>query len=293
MSSFFTARHTHPHQQEDEDSSFKKRKRGQDDGDDSLSGPLSFLSTSHQHNNSSPTLATSPSSLWSDHQVDAPTLQETNQESETLNKLHHQTISRFRLKSTFPLPKRRHQNPATSNRDTSPRHCEACGKRTCFICIRNCEADRCRSRHSRRCAAIGKIDEERGGQQSNHHGCNTPVAWVRQQQQQGYQRVQGRSNSTYNKADARIGSSGEDGLHQGIRVCGQCCLEVGVEGTVWCTTCYEDDEEEDYEEERGNFDEEGVTILSRRNGKARGLDKRELHVESVEKVAGWLEGCDE
>ena len=48
-------------------------------------------------------------------------------------------------------------------------------------------------------------------------------------------------------------------------------MEVGVEGLVWCLTCYEDD-----------ADGEDREV---------GRKKKELHSERVGRVADWLEGC--
>ena len=208
------------------------------------SGRLSFLSTSHQPFTSSPTLATSPSSLFSEH-------------FEASKPENPQTVSRFRLKTTFPLPKRRlldpnpksnasppkmkrntsemssdstnvsschicHRRPTTVQDLPSFTDCEACGLRTCFVCIRACESPRC------------------------HQPC-----------------VDNELIST---------SSSFTRERRGKRVCGNCCTEVGVEGTVWCLVCYEDDE-----------DEERNPLKNR--------DKKELHDESVQKVSGWLQGC--
>ena len=52
----------------------------------------------------------------------------------------------------------------------------------------------------------------------------------------------------------------------GKRICSKCCVEVGSEGTVWCTTCYEDDTEP--ESNKGT--------------------KEQLQVESEGRVAEWL-----
>ena len=55
-------------------------------------------------------------------------------------------------------------------------------------------------------------------------------------------------------------------------VCGHCCIEVGVEGRVWCLVCYNEDEaeEKDY---------------------SQGKKKKESHLERVGRVADWLEEC--
>lgn len=55
------------------------------------------------------------------------------------------------------------------------------------------------------------------------------------------------------------------------KICGKCCVEVGVEGRVWCLICYEDDADGEDREA--------------------GKKKKELYSERVGRVADWLEGC--
>lgn len=58
---------------------------------------------------------------------------------------------------------------------------------------------------------------------------------------------------------------------KGRSVCRKCCVEVGVDGTVWCLVCYEDDaEEETY---------------------SMGPTKKEMQTERVHRVADWLQDC--
>lgn len=60
---------------------------------------------------------------------------------------------------------------------------------------------------------------------------------------------------------------------RGRNICGKCCVEVGVEGRVWCLVCYEDDaEEEDH---------------------SLGPTKKEMQSERVDRVADWLQDCGE
>lgn len=61
---------------------------------------------------------------------------------------------------------------------------------------------------------------------------------------------------------------------RGRNVCGKCCVEVGVEGRVWCLVCYGDDEDEADAE-----------------GRMQGRDKKELLSTRVEKVSDWLRSC--
>lgn len=58
---------------------------------------------------------------------------------------------------------------------------------------------------------------------------------------------------------------------KGKVVCRSCCIEVGVEGRVWCEACYADDTEM----ESFSF----------------GKNKKELQTENVGRIASWLEDC--
>ena len=72
-------------------------------------------------------------------------------------------------------------------------------------------------------------------------------------------------------------SNNSQGLLPGIEnitgknVCGKCSVEVGVDGRVWCSQCYEDDENPD-------------------NSRI-GPSKKELQVENVGRIAAWLDLC--
>lgn len=60
---------------------------------------------------------------------------------------------------------------------------------------------------------------------------------------------------------------------RGRNICGKCCIEVGVEGRVWCLVCYDDDAEEE--------------------GHSLGPTKKEMQSERVHKVADWLRDCED
>ena len=204
------------------------------------SGPLSSLAASYFYRASSPPAATPASSFQEHHEMKTPS--------------DAQTITHFRLKSTFPVSKRIHHTtpikpslarlqpsvPASPKSQTPNLHpchichrrpntvqdlpayadCEACGERTCYICMRTCEGPRCH---------LHRI----------HNDYVDPGEPV--------------------------------GERRCKKICGKCCVEVGVEGRVWCLVCYEDDADgEDREMER---------------------KKKELYSERVERVADWLEGC--
>lgn len=58
----------------------------------------------------------------------------------------------------------------------------------------------------------------------------------------------------------------------GKMVCGNCCVEVGAKGRIWCMTCY------------GDEADSGVYTPRK--------TKSEFQMESVSRVADWLSGCD-
>ena len=56
-------------------------------------------------------------------------------------------------------------------------------------------------------------------------------------------------------------------------VCSRCCIEVGVEGMIWCMVCYDDDADgQDHKQTK---------------------DKTELHHQREERVTNWLDCCGE
>jgi hypothetical protein len=55
------------------------------------------------------------------------------------------------------------------------------------------------------------------------------------------------------------------------RVCGKCCTEVGVDGRVWCLSCYEDDE---------NVEDHRI-----------GPTKKDLQTDNLGRIAAWLDRC--
>jgi hypothetical protein len=64
-------------------------------------------------------------------------------------------------------------------------------------------------------------------------------------------------------------------MQVGKRVCATCCVEVGVEGRVWCRTCYHN--HDDDAEERGQS-----TI---------GKTGKEMQTQRVGMIAAWLDSC--
>lgn len=51
--------------------------------------------------------------------------------------------------------------------------------------------------------------------------------------------------------------SRNSGTSRGKSVCSKCCIEVGTEGKVWCTVCYEDDADDGRQEEYSGDDDSG------------------------------------
>ena len=42
---------------------------------------------------------------------------------------------------------------------------------------------------------------------------------------------------------------------RGRNICGKCCVEVGVEGRVWCLVCFEDDADAEHDSQSSRKDE--------------------------------------
>lgn len=63
-----------------------------------------------------------------------------------------------------------------------------------------------------------------------------------------------------------------ESVTKGKSICGKCCVEVGVEGKVWCLVCFEDDAE-GHEYGGGESDDE--------------------EADETGRVEEWLDRCDE
>ena len=77
--------------------------------------------------------------------------------------------------------------------------------------------------------------------------------------------------------DAEIVTRSGSEIVSGKKMCASCCVEVGVEGRVWCRPCYYS--LDDDVQERGN-----QTIG--KTGKA-------MQTERVGMIAAWLNECEE
>ncbi len=84
-------------------------------------------------------------------------------------------------------------------------YCECCAKRTCYICIRECEG-----LGVTRCASMGGVDACR----SKGFGEERGEGWQRKV-------LEG---------------------HRG-RICSRCCVERGKDGEVWCLGCLKAEKE--------------------------------------------------
>jgi hypothetical protein len=89
-------------------------------------------------------------------------------------------------------------------------NCESCGKRTCYICIREC---------------LGVGD----GLYERINGVDYMV-----EENEGVTRSGPNESDAYN-VDSRWENRKPHG-HSG-RICSQCCIERGTDGEVWCLGC--------------------------------------------------------
>lgn len=59
-------------------------------------------------------------------------------------------------------------------------------------------------------------------------------------------------------------------------MCAACCVEVGVEGRVWCLPCYHNHDDD--------AEERGINAI--------GKNKKEVETERVGMIAAWLDQCE-
>lgn len=142
--------------------------------------------------------------------------------------------------------------------------CESCERRTCYICMRVCEGESCRSTTSTDITM-------------SSFGSDQPQLELQNQDRsRGWDL--GSRNHPNNNAYARNNNENSTSsispgpFVKGKSICGKCCVEVGADGTVWCRVCFEDDGEEDLDGGRDSVDEEG---------------------DETGRVEQWLDGCDE
>ncbi len=134
--------------------------------------------------------------------------------------------------------------------------CESCERRTCYICMRVCEGEGCRSSTSTD-ITMASFDSDQP-----------------QPKVQSLQRPRGFRNHPSNfyigHNNNPTNGSAESAI-KGKSICGKCCREVGADGRVWCLVCFEDDDDFDRDGGGDSGDEEG---------------------DGTGRVEQWLERCD-
>jgi len=139
-----------------------------------------------------------------------------------------------------------HRRPKTMQDVSGYTNCQSCRLRTCNICIRTCAGPRCRSSLQSQSQLQAQVRPQQMSRHQSHHTYF--------------------SNTSHH--DQRPSSPLQP---QGKNVCRACCIEVGVEGRVWCEPCYNDDTEA-----------ESFVI---------GKGKKEIAQESVGRITDWLDRC--
>ncbi|MCJ1347983.1 hypothetical protein MMC31_006213 [Peltigera leucophlebia] len=142
--------------------------------------------------------------------------------------------------------------------------CESCERRTCYICMRVCEGESCRSGTS---TDITMTSVEFDQPQLELQNQDRSRGWELGSRNPPNNNAYARNNNENSTSSISPGS-----VVKGKSICGKCCVEVGADGTVWCRVCFEDDGEEDLDGGRDSVDEEG---------------------DGTGRVEQWLDGCDE
>ena len=142
--------------------------------------------------------------------------------------------------------------------------CESCEQRTCYICLRVCEGESCRSSTSTDITMTSfEFDQPQLEPQNQDRSRDRKLASQNHSNNNAYSR---------NNNENSISSLSPGSVIKGKSICGKCCVEVGADGTVWCRVCFEDDGEEDLDGGRDSVDEDG---------------------DGTGRVEQWLDGCDE
>jgi len=109
-----------------------------------------------------------------------------------------------------------HRKPTAKHELDSFADCEECGKRTCWICIRECWGmgmDVVSREMQRYEGVMDSLNEERRGLTRHERG-EFEERWEKE----------------------KLGMGEEEPQHRG-RICSRCCVERGTEGEVWCLGC--------------------------------------------------------
>jgi len=128
-----------------------------------------------------------------------------------------------------------HRKPTVRTDLDSYADCEGCGRRTCYICIRECLGSGVTQDY---------IEEERHGTEEEYdalafsfHGDDGHGIFSR-----GKRRVDTRHSEDHinrSGADDHMGHPWDKGRIVGHRdmICSRCCVERGTGGEVWCLGC--------------------------------------------------------
>lgn len=127
-----------------------------------------------------------------------------------------------------------HRKPSERKELDGYAHCEGCGRRTCYVCIRQCEGlsiDRDRDRYF-------------GSQEVFGEDCSyDALAFSIQGDEMCFERgrTDGRDGGYHADVDEKIPGVGawerDHILGHRAKVCSRCCVERGTEGEVWCLGC--------------------------------------------------------
>lgn len=116
-----------------------------------------------------------------------------------------------------------HRKPTEKKHLNDFAYCEGCGKRTCFICIRQCEVELGRERGGY--PEIEAFGTDAGYDQLTFSFHGDEMCFERERREIDETLFTGPSW----EKDRRAGHP--------KKVCSRCCVERGVEGEVWCLGC--------------------------------------------------------
>ena len=117
-----------------------------------------------------------------------------------------------------------HRKPTEKKQLDDFAYCEGCGKRTCFICIRQCEGELGRERGRYSKIEASGTDAEYDQLTFLFHGDD--MCFERERREIDETLFTG---SSWEK-DRRAGHP--------KKVCSRCCVERGMEGEIWCLGCW-------------------------------------------------------
>ena len=128
-----------------------------------------------------------------------------------------------------------HRKPSERRELDEYSHCECCGRRTCYVCIRQCEG--LGMERERRMRYFGSENAERermyGSQEifGADSTCDLRLEWTGDEM-----RIE------RGRKDGWGSWESERGTEHKRKVCSRCCVERGPEGEVWCLGCLRTEE---------------------------------------------------